>query len=90
VVRQAVAAGQLAAAAQPAVVPRAAEVLLVVAELQGAAAEPQAGAARRVVAARPVAVQPVVCLTLVAVPLAVVRADSPLRAVATAVAAAVE
>jgi hypothetical protein len=78
------------AAARPAVVPRAAEVLLVVAELRAAVAELQAVVARPVVAARPVGVQPVVCLTLVAGPLAVVRADSPLRAVAVAVAAAVE
>jgi hypothetical protein len=77
------------AAARPAVVPRAAEVLLVVAELRAAVAELQA-VGRPVVAARPVGVQPVVCLTLVAGPLAVVRADSPLRAVAVAVAAAVE
>jgi hypothetical protein len=88
VVRQA-AVGQPVAAAQPAVVPRAAEVLLV-AELQAVVAELQAVVARPVVAARPVAEQPVVCLTLAAGPLAVVRVDSPLRAVAMAVAAAVE
>jgi len=43
-----------------------------------------------VVAPRAVEARPVACLTLVAVPLAVVRAVFPLQAVAVVVAAAVE
>jgi hypothetical protein len=77
------AAGPPVAAAQPVVVPRAVEVLLAEVELQVAAE-------RRAAVAQPVAAQPVVCPTLVAEPLAVVRAVIPLRAVAAAVAAAVE
>jgi hypothetical protein len=71
-----------------AVVPRAEELPVVAVLL--AEAEPKAVVDPKVAVARPVAAQPVVCLTLVAVPLAVVRAVIPLQAVAVAVAAAVE
>jgi hypothetical protein len=55
-----------------------------------AAAGRRVAVAQQVAAARPVVAQQVACPMLEAVPLAVVRADIPLRVVARAVAAAVE
>jgi hypothetical protein len=55
-----------------------------------AVAQQVAAVVPRVAAARPVVAQQVACPMLEAVPLAVVRADIPLRVVARAVAAAVE
>jgi hypothetical protein len=62
----------------------------VVADHKAAVAQQVAAVVPRVAAARPVVAQQVACPMLEAVPLAVVRADIPLRVVARAVAAAVE
>jgi hypothetical protein len=75
-------------ASRAAASPVAVELLVVVAPR--AAVVLPAVAVPRVAAARPVVAPQVACLTLEAGPLAVVRADIPLQAVARAVAAAVE
>jgi hypothetical protein len=83
VAHPAVAASPVAVVLLAVVVPRAAAELLAVAERLVVAVP-------RVAAARPAVAQQAVCLTLEAVPLAVVRAVIPLPVVAVAVAAAVE